>query len=204
MKRILLVILTITLSLSVFSGCNKSNVSYAYFSSYMLNSQDRDDPDDDRIREMLLPSKALFAYKIEQSESNTIQTVYVWHNQLRRELWSDIIQLYYAVPDKDKDITIAIDDEIRINNKKIEFEASSELSFTVLRAIIPTEIKVNAKTFRRIFREMFIRLETIESLGDYEVIVIQTIAEEGFILENKEGSTTGKITEVMDLEEFTE
>ena len=64
----------------------------------------------------------------------------------------------------------------------IEFTPSSELSFAVLRAVLPTESQVNAQTFRHIFREMFIRLETVEPLGDYEVIAIQTIAQNGLLL----------------------
>lgn len=206
MKRILFLIMTALIYLSMFSGCNKSEDNYAFFSSYMISSQDRNVPDDDMIEEMLLPSEALFAYKIDRTESNKVQTVYVWHNLLRRELRLDIMQIYDAVPDKDKDITISIsvDGEIQINNKKIEFEPSSELSFAVLRAIIPTEAKVNAQTFRRVFREMFIRLETVEYLGDTEVIAIETIANTGFYLANINVSATGFIAQVMHLSEITE
>lgn len=204
-KRLLFIVLSMILCISAFSGCNKASDNYAFFSSYMVNSQDRDVPDDDMIEEKLLPSEALFAYKLERTESNKIQTVYVWHNLLRRELRLDIMQIYDAVPDKDKDITISIstDGIIKINNKEIEFEPSSELSFAVLRAIIPAEAKVNAKTFRRIFREMIIRLETVEYLGDTEVIAIETIANTGFYLDNT-NSSTDFIREVMSLEDITD
>ena len=202
MKRIILIILAINLCLLAFSGCNKSSENYAFFSSYMLNSQDRNDPNDDVIEEMLLPNEALFAYAITKTETDTIQTVYVWHNLLRRELRLDIMQLYDAVPDKDNDITIKIDGEIiKINNKVIEFTPSSELSFAVLRAILPIESQVNARSFRRIFREMFIRLETVEPLGDYEVIAIQTIAQNGLLLGN---SDFGDIKLVTSLDEVAE
>ena len=163
------------------------------------------------IEEKLLPSEALFAYKLERTESNKIQTVYVWHNLLRRELRLDIMQIYEAMPDKDKDVTISIstDGIIKIDNKEIAFEPSSELSFAVLRAIIPAEAKVNAQTFRRIFREMIIRLETVEYLGDTEVIAIETIANTGFYLAStgfyldNTNSSTGFIREVMSLEDIT-
>lgn len=202
MKRIILIILAIILCLAAFSGCNKSSENYAFFSSYMLNSQDRNDPNDDIIEEMLLPNEALFAYAITKTETDTIQTVYVWHNLLRRELRLDIMQLYDSVPDKDKEITIKIDSEIiKINNKVIEFKPSSDLSFAVLRAILPTESQVNAQTFRRIFREMFIRLETVEPLGDYEVIAIQTIAQNGLLLGTAE---VGDIKLVTSLDEVAE
>ena len=210
-KRLLFIVLSMILCISAFSGCNKASDNYAFFSSYMVNSQDRDVPDDDMIEEMLLPSEALFAYKLERTESNKIQTVYVWHNLLRRELRLDIMQIYDAVPDKDKDVTISVstDGVIKINNKEIAFEPSSELSFAVLRAIIPLEAKVNAQTFRRIFREMIIRLETVEYLGDTEVIAIETIANTGFYLANtgfyldNTNSSTEFIREVMSLEDIT-
>ena len=210
-KRLLFIVLSMILCISAFSGCNKASDNYAFFSSYMVNSQDRDVPDDDMIEEKLLPSEALFAYKLERTESNKIQTVYVWHNLLRRELRLDIMQIYEAMPDKDKDVTISVstDGVIKINNKEIAFEPSSELSFAVLRAIIPAEAKVNAQTFRRIFREMIIRLETVEYLGDTEVIAIETIANTGFYLANtgfyldNTNSSTEFIREVMSLEDIT-
>lgn len=204
-KKALFIVLATTLCLSAFSGCNKTSDNYAFLSSYMINSQDRNVPDDDMVEEMLLPSEALFAYKIDRTESNKVQTVYVWHNLLRRELRLDIMQIYDAVPDKDKDITISIstDGIIKINNKEIEFEPSSELSFAVLRAIIPANAKVNVQTIRRVFREMIIRLETVEYLGDTEVIAIETIANTGFYLDNINVSSTGFIRQVMSLEDIT-
>lgn len=210
-KRLLFIVLSMILCISAFSGCNKAADNYAFFSSYMVNSQDRDVPDDNMIEELLLPSEALFAYKIDRTESNKVQTVYVWHNLLRRELRLDIMQIYDAVPDKDKDVTISVsaDGVIKINNKEIAFEPSSELSFAVLRAIIPAEAKVNAQTFRRIFREMIIRLETVEYLGDTEVIAIETIANAGFYLAStgfyldNTNSSTEFIREVMSLEDIT-
>ena len=202
-KKALFIALATTLCLSAFSGCNKASDNYAFLSSYMLNSQDRNVPDDDVVEEMLLPNEALFAYKIDRTESNKVQTVYVWHNLLRRELRLDIMQIYEAVPDKDKDITISIstDGIIKINNKEIEFEPSSELSFAVLRAILPANAKVNAQTILRVFREMIIRLETVEYLGDTEVIAIETIANTGFYLDNINVSSTGVIRQVMSLED---
>ena len=204
-KRLLFIVLAMILCISAFSGCNKASDNYAFFSSYMVNSQDRDVPDDDIIEEKLLPSEALFAYKLDRTESNNIQTVYVWHNLLRRELRLDIMQIYDAVPDKDKDITISVstDGVIKINNKEIAFEPSSELSFAVLRAIIPANAKVNAQAIRRVFREMIIRLETVEYLGDTEVIAIETIANTGFYLDNINVSSTGFIKQVMSLEDIT-
>ena len=58
-KRLLFIVLSMILCISAFSGCNKASDNYAFFSSYMVNSQDRDVPDDDMIEEKLLPSEAL-------------------------------------------------------------------------------------------------------------------------------------------------
>ena len=88
------------------------------------------------------------------------------------------------------------------NNKVIDFTPSSDLSFAVLRTILPIESQVNAQTFRRIFREMFIRLETVEPLGDYEVIAIQTIAQNGLLLENKEVGEIKLVTSLDDVSEL--
>ena len=204
MKRIVLLILAIALGISVFSGCNQSDENDAFFSSYLLTGPNRNDPNDEIIREMLLPNDALFAYSTVKSEADTVQTVYVWHNLLRRELRLDIIQIYNAVPDKDKNITIEIDgDTIKIDHHAIEFQPSSELSFAVLRAILPTESQVNAKTFRRIFREMFIRLEADERLGDYEVIAIQTTATNGFLLKNPDSEEIQLVMSLDEVEELT-
>ena len=202
MKRIALLIFAIALGLCVFSGCNQSNENHASFSSYLLTGPNRNDPNDEIIREMLLPNDALFAYSISMTETDTVQTVYVWHNLLRRELRLDIMQIYNAVPDKDKNIIIEIDgDIIKIDHRAIDFQPSSELSFAVLRAILPTESQVNAKTFRHTFREMFIRLEADERLGDYEVIAIQTTAKNELLLKNPNSE---EIQLVISLDEITE
>ena len=112
------------------------------------------------------------------------------------------MQIYNAVPDKDKNIIIEIDgDIIKIDHRTIDFQPSSELSFAVLRAILPTESQVNAKTFRRTFRELFIRLEADERLGDYEVIAIQTTAKNELLLKNPNSE---EIQLVISLDEITE
>ena len=48
---------------------------------------------------------------------------------------------------------------------------------------------------------MFIRLETVEPLGDYEVIAIQTIAQNGLLLGTAE---VGDIKLVTSLDEVAE
>ena len=203
MKRTISFIAILMLCLSVFAGCKNELEKYVSVSSYMLGSPDRDDPTDQAIEEQLLASKALFAYKLGKTESRTLQTVYVWDNLLRRELRLDLMQLCEAVPDKDKEITISVSNEIRIAKKPIEFTPSSELSFAVLKTIFPLELQVNAQTLRQGLREMIIRLETVDYLGDTEVIAIQTITENRLIPQYEETWMEGELTEVMSLSEIT-
>ena len=203
MKRLILIVLALILAISVFAGCKNEPDKYVSVSSYMLGSPDRDDPTDQEIEEQLLASKALFAYKLGKTESRTLQTVYVWDNLLRRELRLDLMQLCEAVPDKDKEITISVSNEIRIAKKPIEFTPSSELSFAVLKTIFPLELQVNAQTLRQGLREMIIRLETVDYLGDTEVIAIQTITQNKSIPQYEEIWMEGELTEIMHLSEIT-
>ncbi len=209
MKRIVIMILVISLCFPAFSGCGRSDVEYASYSSENLGATYPDDPDADAIKEMLLPREALFAYKLKRSEDGIgfVQTVYIWQNLLCRELRLDIRQLWDVVPDEDRDITVTVDGElgeIKINNKKITFTPTSELSFAVLRAILPAEFRVNAKHFSRELRAMIIRLETYKELGDYKVIAINTTAESGLLLCNSGVSANDMITEVMHIDEIFE
>ena len=199
MKKGFLIILTLLLCLSVFTGCGESKGETASFASYMLGSGDRDIQNDSRIGDDLLSSDALFAFEIAKTGSGTIQTIYVWNNRLRRELRLDLMELYDAVPDKDRIITIEIDGKIKIDGKEITLESGSDLSHAVLRTIFPAESQVNAQTFRRTFMEMIVRLETLEAFGDTEVIAIQTTSDTGLLLEDQE---IGKIILVASLEDF--
>ena len=55
-KRLPFIVLSMILCISAFSGCNKASDNYAFFSSYMVNSQDRDVPEDDMIATGFPPS----------------------------------------------------------------------------------------------------------------------------------------------------
>ena len=189
MKKIVALALTIMTLLFCLVGCNQEK-STVEFSSYMIGSLigQEEKTEEDQLVERLKSSDALYAYKIDKQETSTTQIVYVWDNLLRRELRLDIIQIYNAVPEKDKSVTIYVnaDSTVKIDNKNIEFAPSSDLSFAVLRAIFPEESTVNAKEFRDIFREMAIRLETLEQFGDTEVIAIQTVTASTLLFGNTE------------------
>ena len=189
MKKLWTLLLSIIVGMLCLVGCNqvKSNVE---FSSYMIGSLigQEEKTEEDKLVERLKSSGALYAYKIDKQETSTTQIVYVWNNLLRRELRLDIRQIYLSVPDEHKSVIIKIyeDSTVKIDNKNIDFEATSDLSFAVLRAIFPKESTVNSKEFRDIFREMAIRLETLEQFGDTEVIAIQTVTSSELLFGNTE------------------
>ena len=189
MKKIVALALTIMTLLFCLVGCNQEK-STVEFSSYMIGSLigQEEKTEEDELVERLKSSNALYAYKIDKQETSTTQIIYVWDNLLRRELRLDIRQIYLSVPDEDKSVTIKIyeDSTVKIDNKNIDFEATSDLSFAVLRAIFPKESTVNAKEFRNIFREMAVRLETLEQFGDTEVIAVQTVTSSELLFGNTE------------------
>ena len=189
MKKLCTLLLSIIVGMLCLVGCNQVK-STVEFSSYMIGSLigQEEKTEEDQLVERLKSSDALYAYKIDKQETSTTQIVYVWDNLLRRELRLDIRQISLSVPDKDKSVTIRIyeDSTVKIDNKNIDFEATSDLSFAVLRAIFPKESTVNAKEFRNIFREMAVRLETLEQFGDTEVIAIQTVTSSELLFGNTE------------------
>ena len=189
MKKLCTLLLSIIIGMLCLVGCNQVK-STVEFSSYMIGSLigQEEKTEEDQLVERLKSSDALYAYKIDKQETSTTQIVYVWDNLLRRELRLDIRQIYLSVPDEDKSVTIKIyeDSTVKIDNKNIDFEATSDLSFAVLRAIFPKESTVNAKEFRNIFREMAVRLETLEQFGDTEVIAIQTVTSSELLFGNTE------------------
>lgn len=201
MKKLLTLLLSIMTLMLCLVGCNQVK-STVEFSSYMIGSLigQEEKTEEDELVERLKSSNALYAYKIDKQETSTTQIVYVWNNLLRRELRLDIRQIYLSVPDEDKSVTIKIyeDSTVKIDNKNIDFEATSDLSFAVLRAIFPKESTVNAKEFRNIFREMAVRLETLEQFGDTEVIAIQTVTSSELLFGNTEDKEVKLVMPVDD------
>ena len=190
MKKIIITILFICVFLISFSGCGQVSEDIVIFGSYMVDNEDTD---------KFLASDALFAYETANTETSTFQTVYIWNNLLRRELRLDIRQIYDALPKNDKTVILKVGEEITINGKEIDFEAISELSFSVLCTIFPAETQINAKDLRNALNLMIIRLETVDYLGDTEVIAIQTATRTDTIVDDQE---YGRIIYVSNLDEI--
>ena len=188
-KLFMLIIITCLL----FSGCSQAKSETVSISSYMIGNE---------IRDSLLSSNSLFAYEISKTETETTQIVYVWNNLLRRQLWVDLQQIYDNIPNEEKIITIENDAVIKIDHKEINYESSSDLSRAVLNAILPKVSNVQAKSFRRELRDMIIRLETVDYLGDTEVIVLKTIANEEMRLGNCENGTVQLVYDLSNVPEL--
>ena len=191
MKKSLMMLMIIICFLLL--GCSQTKSETASFSSYMI---------DNEITDSLLSSDGLFAYEISKTETDTIQVLYIWNNLLRRQLRLDLQQIYDNIPNEEKIVTIENDIALKIDNKEIDFESTSDLSRVVLNAILPKVSNVQAKSFRRELQDMIIRLETLESLGDTEVIVLKTTASEGMLLENCENGTVKLVYDLSNVPEL--
>ncbi len=172
----------------LLAGCGNGKTENASFDSFM----------DDELSG-LLESGALFSYEIEKTETGTTQTVYIWKNLLRRLLRLDLIKIYDCIPNEDEVVTLENGEGLMLNGNKLDFNATSDLSGALLRAILPKSSNVNAKTLRSKLQEMIIRLETLEYLGDTEIIAIKTTATGALLLEN---SKEGDMHLVFDLNEL--
>lgn len=187
-----LTILMIVICL-LLQGCSQPKTITASFDSYMI---------DDEIAEFLLSSDALFTYEINKTDTDTTQTIYIWNNLLRRQLRLDLLQIHNSVPDEEKIITVENDMVLKIDNREIDFVSTSDLSRVVINAILPNISNVQAKSFGQELRDMIIRLETLERLGDTEVIALETTSSEGVVLENREIGTVQLINDLSDVPEL--
>lgn len=168
MKRLLMFFLILCF---LFVGCGEKRTVDCTLDSRLLQDME--------LHASLLQSDALFAYAATKEGTETVQTIYVWDNLLRRELWDDVYLLWKHLPDDDKIITLEVGDEILIDGKRIDFSYTSEISRAVLTSVLPTLADVDLHDFKLQLRLLYIRLETYESLGDTEVITIKTRISDG-------------------------
>ncbi|MBQ8496266.1 MAG: hypothetical protein IJ489_02275 [Clostridia bacterium] len=147
-------------------GCGEKRIVNCTLNSRLVQ--------EDEVCQMLLQSDALFAFEVSKDEETTVQTVYVWDNLLRRELWDDVYLLWKHLSDEEKIITLEVGDEICIDGERIDFSYTSDTSRAVLTSVLPKLADVNLHDFKLQLRLWFIRLETYEALGDTEVIAIET------------------------------
>ena len=124
----------------------------------------------------------LFAFKLSKDGDTYQQTIYIWNNQLRRDLREDLIMLYDLLDETSEKVNDysfrydELDDQLTfyINNKPIGEIGNSSLTRHIIRAIFPEEFSYTSFEFASQLGEIIIRLETLESYGDTEVICIIT------------------------------
>ncbi|HPG42180.1 MAG TPA: hypothetical protein PLJ98_00035 [Acholeplasmataceae bacterium] len=124
----------------------------------------------------------LFAFKLSKDGDTYQQTIYIWNNQLRRDLREDLIMLYDLLDETSEKVNDysfrydELDDQLTfyINNKLVGEIGNSSLTRHIIRAIFPEEFSYASYEFASRLGIIIIRLETLESYGDTEVICIIT------------------------------
>lgn len=186
-KLINIVLLLITVFYLV--GCDRNLNSTLSIESSLYNVQE--------VVDDFKSSESKYAVEINQEENQWIQYIYIWNNELRRDLRNDLIQIVGQVDDSNnKIVSFKFGDKIVINNKDIEFDASSDLTEEIISIIFPENFNVSLNDFWKEINYLIIRLETLEYFGDTEVINIQIKTTEELLLGNLE---KGKIYYSLEL-----
>ena len=186
-KLINIVLLLITVFYLV--GCDRNLNSTLLIESSLYNVQE--------VVDDFKSSESKYAVEINQEENQWTQYIYIWNNELRRDLRNDLIQIVGQVDDSNnKIVSFKFGDKIVINNKDIEFDASSDLTEEIISIIFPENFNVSLNDFWKEINYLIIRLETLEYFGDTEVINIKIKTTEELLLGNLE---KGKIYYSLEL-----
>lgn len=157
------------------TGCSGDKVANTTFSSSLLN--------DEGTYNELITSSALFAYEVKTTDESTFQTIYVWNNLLRRELRLDLKQFITQLDHSNEKVySISFDETLKINNKKLDYTPSSELSKYVVNLLLPHSFNANQSTLYWNFACLSTSLETYESWGVTEVVMLKTTTSIDMIL----------------------
>ena len=176
-KLINIVLLLITVFYLV--GCDRNLNSTLSIESSLYNVQE--------VVDDFKSSESKYAVEINQEENQWTQYIYIWNNELRRDLRNDLIQIVGQVDDSNnKIVSFKFGDKIVINNKDIEFDASSDLTEEIISIIFPENFNVSLNDFWKEINYLIIRLETLEYFGDTEVINIKIKTTEELLLGNLE------------------
>ena len=160
-KLINIVLLLITVFYLV--GCDRNLNSTLSIESSLYNVQE--------VVDDFKSSESKYAVEINQEENQWTQYIYIWNNELRRDLRNDLIQIVGQVDDSNnKIVSFKFGDKIVINNKDIEFDASSDLTEEIISIIFPENFNVSLNDFWKEINYLIIRLETLEYFGDTEEI----------------------------------
>ncbi|MBN3490081.1 hypothetical protein JV173_00995 [Acholeplasma equirhinis] len=150
----------------ILIGCN-NKFSDTEFDSRLFS--------DIEIVEEMLASNAFFAYKTEKFGTEFVQEIYIWDNQLRIDLHTDLSVIYERLESEPAIKSVSFENyEMFIEGSLIDIPYSSELSREVFHLMFPRNFNVEQLLFKNRIIGMIVRLETLEEFGDTEVIVLET------------------------------
>ena len=120
-KLINIVLLLITVFYLV--GCDRNLNSTLSIESSLYNVQE--------VVDDFKSSESKYAVEINQEENQWTQYIYIWNNELRRDLRNDLIQIVGQVDDSNnKIVSFKFGDKIVINNKVKVADVRLEKRFT--------------------------------------------------------------------------
>ncbi|HOE15420.1 MAG TPA: hypothetical protein PLE59_00920 [Bacteroidales bacterium] len=183
MNKKLFTIVLLIATVFYLVGCDRNLNSTWSIESSLYNVQE--------VVDDFKSSEAKYAVEINKEENQWVQHVYIWNNELRRDLRNDLIQIVVQVNDSiNKTVSFEFGDKIVINNKYIEFDASSDLTEEIIGIIFPKKFSASLNDFWTEINYLIIRLETLEYFGDTEVINIQIKTTEELLLYHLEKGKT--------------
>jgi hypothetical protein len=125
---------------------------------------------------------ALFAFEWWILDDVNHQFIYIWDNQLRRDLYDEITDMLLNMDVDRKHVdtyqVLQLEDSLTLdllmNGDVIHTFGFSELTRSVMLSLFPSTFNINSADFYQQLVLMAIRLETLEMLGDTEVICLKT------------------------------
>lgn len=176
-------LITLIFILLVLSAC-AAKVETVDLNSYML--------EDVTLYDNLIDSDALFAIRIEEENNIKKQVIYLWDNQLRRDLRLALIEIgLYLDFERNKvdsyrlaPIEASGSLEFFVNDKTKGQVGNSDLTNLIIKALLPISFNMKSSDFALELLQMVNRLETLEIYGDTEVICLETITKLDLIFDD--------------------
>lgn len=193
MKKIYIIVILV-LSLLLTSCVSKEET--AHFDSFLEGNSEF-------INEIKL-NNPLCSFKSWVLDDTNYQFIFIWDNQLRRDLRDELVDILMRM-DRDRNrvdtyqvIQIENDSSLNLlmNGKVIHSVGFSELTRFIMLALFPPTFNINSRDFYQQLGIMAIRLETLEILGDTEVICLETETELKLMLSDYEKDVVHRVYDI--------
>lgn len=194
------IILILLVTLFLLASCNQNEQSTVTYNSYLLS--------DNTLVQELKSSNALFAVEIIFEDDVYIQRTYVWSNQLRRDLRTDLIELTKLLDtnrssldqfSRNSIMSPPIDVSLFLGNQKLEFDQTSDVTKIIFAMLFAESFSISQARLRNDLILMATRLETLEILGDTEVICLEIRTKESLLLKSFEHNIVHLFSDVQSL-----